>query len=321
MTSILKRDRTLEWIPVARIIPNKNNPRSKQHFTKEQLLALRASIEEHGVLEPILVQPYRDGPRHDRFLILEGERRYTVAKDLGLKEIPAIITSHIEDHDQLVVMFNVHANRRGWEMAEELNAIRLLRDRNGHKSDVEMARELGMTLATYRDRLQVLNMGDDVVTDIARDKYDYTSALRARQITSTLERNRPDVVKEFGGAKAVQKKLLKKAEVGRGIGQELVEARKDLADTEAVPDSVVKSYIAEPTVRLRDVRRKESSLSERRQAEGLTKQLRRLEREIRDFDVDLTEVPNLRSLREALGDLVDAATELETQVVEAVIAE
>lgn len=321
MTSKLKRDRKLRWIPLDRVIPNENNPRSKQHFKKEELLALRASIEEHGILEPILVQPYRDGPRDDRFMIVEGERRFHVARELGLKEMPAIIANKLEDHDQLVVMFNVHSNRRGWEKAEELNAIRLLRDRNGHKSDAEMARELGISLATYRDRLQVLGMGEDVVTDIAREKYDYSSALRINQVTSSLEKKRPDLVKELGGPKAIQIKLLEKAKTRKGISQELVEAKKDLSDVVDVPDEVVKTYITKPSVGLREVRRQQGSLAERRKAEALARDLLRIEREIRDFDVNLEDVPNLRPLRQALGALIDAAGELETRVVEALLAD
>jgi ParB/RepB/Spo0J family partition protein len=318
MSPKFKRDRELKWIPISRIIPNENNPRDQQHFTKEALLPLRASVETHGLLEPILVQPYKDGPRDDRYLINEGERRYTVATDLGLKEMPAIITNRLDDHDQVTLMFNVHANRKGWEMAEELNAIKMLRERNGHMSDAEMARELGMHQATYRERVQVLEMGEQVVTDIAKSQYEYSSALRVRQITNTLEKKRPDIVKQEGGPKAVQKKLLQKARV-KGVSQELVEARKDMGDVKAVPDEVVRSYISDPKARLHDVRR--GQLAERRKAEGLAKELGRVERNIRDFDVDLDEVPNLRALRQVLAGLVDAATELESRVARALIAE
>ena len=108
------------------------------------------------MLEPVLVQPYRDGPKEDRFLLLEGERRYTVAKGLGLVEMPAIVTSKLDDHDQLLVMYHDHTQRKGWEMAEQLRTIKELMDRNGHVPDEDMAKELGMSAATFRNRLQVL---------------------------------------------------------------------------------------------------------------------------------------------------------------------
>lgn len=321
MSPKLKRSRKLDWIHTARVIPNENNPRSKQHFRKDELLALRASVEEHGILEPLLVQPYRDGPRDDRYLLLEGERRYTVAKDLGLKEIPAIITDRLDDHDQLLVMYHVHTQRRGWAMAEQLHTIKELMERNGDTPEDEMAKELGMSVATFRNRLQVLGMGDSVVTDIARDQLDYSSALRVKEVTSNLSKNRPDLVDSMGGEKVIVKKLLDKAKKRGGISQELVEAKKDLADVGEVSDEVVQKYIDEPRVTLRDLRRAQSSLAERRKAEGLARDLLRTEREIRAFDVELNDIPNLRHLRRALGALIDAAGELETRVVDAVLAE
>lgn len=321
MSPKLKRSRKLDWIHTERVIPNENNPRSKQHFRKDELLALRASVEEHGILEPLLVQPYRDGPRDDRYLLLEGERRYTVAKDLGLKEIPAIITDRLDDHDQLLVMYHVHTQRRGWAMAEQLQTIKELMERNGDTPEDEMAKELGMSVATLRNRLQVLGMGDSVVTDIARDKLDYSSALRVKEVTSNLSKKRPDLVDSMGGEKVIVEKLLDKAKKRGGISQELVEAKKDLADVDEVSDEVVQKYIDEPKVTLRDLRKAQSSLAERRKAEGLARDLLRTEREIRAFDVELHDIPNLRHLRRALGALIDAAGDLETRVVDAVLAE
>lgn len=317
MSPKLKRDRKLEWIPVERIIPNETNPRDKRHFAAEQLLPLRASIEEHGILEAIIVQPYRDGPREDRYLILEGERRYHVAKELGLKQMPAVITNRLDEHDQLVVMFNVHANRRGWETAEQLNAIKLLKERNGHKSDQEIAKELGMKLATYKDRLRVLGMGDEVITAIARSKLDFTSALRIDQVASSLGRHRPEVTQKLGGEEGVKNKLLQKANQVGGIANELVYAKRDLSDVNAVPDNMVETYLGSPKATIRDLYNQHGDLAERRKAEDLSEELRKVERAIRAFDANLEDVPNLRQLRHVLGSLMDAAENLEIRVVEA----
>ena len=314
------RDRKMEYIPVGQIVPNERNPRAKRHFKQEELTSLRRSIEEHGILEPVLVQPYRDGAKEDRYLLVEGERRYTVAKALGLKEIPALIGRKLDDHDQLVVMYNVHSNRRAWEVAEQLRTIKELRERNGGRSDDDIAKELGMSLATFKDRLKVLDMPDEVLTDIATEKLDYSSALRIGQVASSLAKKRPDLVKKVGGAEEVQKKLIKKAKARGGISQELVEAKKDLTDVGSVSDEVVEKYIKEPAAKLRDLRKAQESLEERRKTEGLARNLRRTSKEIEAFDVDLEEVPNLRELRAALGQLIDAAQNLEQDVVQALLA-
>ncbi|MGA3109982.1 MAG: ParB/RepB/Spo0J family partition protein, partial [Candidatus Bathyarchaeia archaeon] len=47
---------------------------------------LKLSIEEKGILEPLLVRPLKN-----RFEIVVGSRRYEAAKALGLRKVPAII--------------------------------------------------------------------------------------------------------------------------------------------------------------------------------------------------------------------------------------
>ena len=322
MSTMMGRDRSLGFIPVEKIVANQKNPRSKKHFKSEELQSLKASIEEHGILQPVLVQPRRDGAKEDHYELVEGERRYTAAKDLGIKEIPAIIGSKLDDHEQLVAMYNVHTQFRGWEVAEQLRTIKQLVERSGGKKpDDEMAQELGMSLGTFRDRLRVLGMGDNVVTDIATDKINYASALRAAQVSSSLKKKRPKLVEKLGGEKAVQQKLITKAKKGgKGISQELVQSKRDLGDTSSVSDEVIEQYVEEPKLTLRDARKEQKSLEEKRAAEDLARVLRNTEKEVKKFKVDLADVPNLRELRDALRGLVSAAGDLELRVVEAVNA-
>lgn len=311
----MSRSRDLKWVPTEKVIPNPRNPRQKAHFSKEQLLSLRNSITTHGILDPLIVQPWKD----DHFLLIEGERRYTVAMDIGIKELPAVVVNKMDEHDQIVVMFNVHGQRRGWEVAEELQAIKEMRELNGHKSDDEVARELGISLGTYRDRLRVLNMGSEVVADIARENLDYSSALRAGQAATTLAKKRPELVKSMGGEKAVEKKLLMKAKSRpKGISQELVEIKRDLVDKDT-SDEMVQEYIEKPEITLRDARKTQISVTEKRKVEDLGKSLRGLEREIRGFSADLSSAPNLRDLRTGIASLIEAAQDLEVRVTKALM--
>ena len=312
----MKRKRELKWLPLDRIIKNERNPRQKGSFTPDQLSSLRSSIEVHGILEPLIVQPYDD----DMYLLIEGERRWTVARELAIKEVPAVIVTRLDEHDQVVVMFNVHTQRRGWEMAEELTAIKELKVRNGHLTDEELARQLGVSPATLRDRLQVLALDEDdptIITDIAKDKLDYSSVLRSDQLARSLTRKRPDIVEKHGGEKGVRKQLLDKAKKLGGISQELVEARKDLVDSAALSDDLVDEYLGNPQVRIKDIQRRTESLEERRKVEDLTRDIKRLDRELASFNAGLEAAPNLRELRIALAKMIASAQGLEQRVTDA----
>ncbi|ELS33676.1 MULTISPECIES: ParB/RepB/Spo0J family partition protein [Pseudanabaena] len=58
----------------------------RRYFDPVKMQELQESIRHHGILEPILVRPLGDG-----YELVAGERRLRAAKELELKEIPAII--------------------------------------------------------------------------------------------------------------------------------------------------------------------------------------------------------------------------------------
>ena len=74
----------LRDIPVADITPNPHQPRV--HFDEESLAELTASIQQIGVLQPILVRPVETG-----FELIAGERRWRAAGRAGLATIPAVV--------------------------------------------------------------------------------------------------------------------------------------------------------------------------------------------------------------------------------------
>jgi ParB/RepB/Spo0J family partition protein len=311
-TATMIRKRELTWISPEDIVPNDNNPRQAAAFTPDELASLRRSIMAHGVLEPVIVVPYKG----DTYKLIEGERRWTSAKLEGIKEIPAIIVNRMDDHDELVVMFNVHTQRRGWEVAEQLNAIKQLMEANPEKGDEELAGELGVSLGTFRDRRQVLGMGDGVVMQIARGEIDYYAALRTDQVSKTLARRRPELTDQMGGEAGVRSRLLTKAKNRKGMTRELENIRQDAADTEAVPDEMIKSYLEKPKSTLTEARAEAKSLTERRAVEDLVKEIRHLSSDLRRLDVDLHQAPNLNDLRRALGTLIDTAQAVEQRIVE-----
>ena len=52
---IVASDETITKINPAEIQPNKSQPR--KHFSQDQMKALVQSIQEHGVLQPIIISP------------------------------------------------------------------------------------------------------------------------------------------------------------------------------------------------------------------------------------------------------------------------
>jgi ParB/RepB/Spo0J family partition protein len=312
----LTRKRELIWVSPDKIVANDNNPRSDQAFAPDELVSLRRSIMTHGVLEPVILSPYKG----DTYKLIEGERRWASARIEGIKEIPAVVVNRMADSEELVVMFNVHSQRRGWETAEELRAIERLIAENPEKSDAELATELGLNTGTFRERRKVLAMGETVVAAIGRGEIDYYAALRTGEVTRTLAEKRPELTARLGGETEIRDRLLTKAKTRKGITRELENIRQDVRDHEAVPDDVLETYIERPQVTLAEARGRAKSLAERRAVEDLVKQIHHLNSDLRVFDVDLYEAPNLSDLRKALFSLMETAQDLEGRIVDVTIS-
>jgi hypothetical protein len=163
-------------------------------------------------------------------------------------------------------------------------------------------------------------MGETVVGAIGRGEIDYYAALRTEEVTRTLSKKRPELTARLGGELEIRDRLLMKAKSRKGITRELENIRQDARDQSAVPDEVLETYIGQPHATLAEARGRAKSLAERRAVEDLVKQIHHLNSDLRAFDVDLYEAPNLSDLRRALSSLMETAQGLEGRIVNVTIA-
>lgn len=84
----------------------------RKHFSDEALAELAASVREHGIIQPIIVAPRRQGG----YTIVAGERRYRAAVEAQLDKIPALVRTLSGQHKlELSLIENLQR--------ENLNAI------------------------------------------------------------------------------------------------------------------------------------------------------------------------------------------------------
>ncbi|MFN3452597.1 MAG: ParB/RepB/Spo0J family partition protein [Sphingorhabdus sp.] len=130
-------------IAVADIRPNPDQPR--RHFSEDKLNELAASIAKHGVIQPIVVRPFKDG-----YQIVAGERRWRAAQRVQLHELPAIVRN-FDDAETLEIALLENIQRQDLNPIEEAEAYKKLTDLFGH-SAAELA-EL-----VHKSRSHVANM-------------------------------------------------------------------------------------------------------------------------------------------------------------------
>lgn len=121
-------------IDIDLISPNKNQPR--KNFDKEKIAELALSIQEHGLVQPLIV--VKDG---DYYKIVAGERRWRACKSIGLKSVPVIVKDY--DEKQVAEIALVENLQR-----EDLNPIE---EANGYKQLME---DFGLTQEQVSNRVQ-----------------------------------------------------------------------------------------------------------------------------------------------------------------------
>lgn len=103
---------------ISEILPDKNQPR--KYFGVEKMASLRDSIKKHGIITPLIVQ--KDS-KSGKYLLIDGERRYRAATELGLKEVPIQEVSPKNDFLRLVEQFHIQEQHESWTATEKAMAI------------------------------------------------------------------------------------------------------------------------------------------------------------------------------------------------------
>ena len=109
----------LTQIPIDLIQRNPRQPREK--FDIEELENLAASIREHGVIQPLIVSPGKNGI----YTLIAGERRLQAARNAGLKIVPVVIR-HATDQQLLELALIENVQRADLNAIEEAEAYQHL---------------------------------------------------------------------------------------------------------------------------------------------------------------------------------------------------
>jgi ParB family chromosome partitioning protein len=166
----------LRDLPVADITPNPHQPRV--HFDEESLAELTASIQQLGVLQPILVRPTDNG-----FELVAGERRWRAAKRAGLQFIPVVIREITDELSlQHALVENLHRENLN-PLEEAAGYQQLIEDFNLTQEDV--ARRVGKSRSAVANLLRLFQLPPQVQKLVAEGR---VSAGHAKALLGTPDR-------------------------------------------------------------------------------------------------------------------------------------
>lgn len=225
-------------VKISLVEPNREQPRKM--FEEDALLELSESIQQFGVLQPILVQK-----KEDYYEIIAGERRWRAAKMAGLKEVP-VICKNFTPQEILEISLIENIQRENLNPIEEAYAYKRLLEEFKLKQD-EVAERVSKSRAAITNSLRLLKLDEKVQKMLidemissghARALLAITDKKTQRELANRIfdeklsVREVEKIVKNFG--KSSKKRSVEESEIEKLVYRNIEEQLKNIMGTKVV---------------------------------------------------------------------------------------
>ena len=297
----------------------------------EQYERFKKSIQEDGVLTPLMVAP--------DMTIISGHQRYKACKDLGINLVPVIINEELLDEDEklkklLATNFGREKNDpvkqgRVYEKYEKLCGIQRGGDRRSNQkifglvTQEQIAKELGVSAQTIRNLKKLNSLAPELQELVSDGTVKYTTALNVWAKLSNEEQVR--LINEVGKealanmkAKETQQYIDKINNLERELETEKnKEPKTVIKEVEKVVDNTDYSLNKKNEYLKRELQHKTElyEISER-QLENFRKQLDKMESGTKKYNDLKKSIDNLTKEKDSISRQIASSTELSGMVVE-----
>lgn len=165
-------------IPLNQIRPNPYQPRTI--FNKDSINELAKSIQEHGVIQPIVVKKM-----NGYYAIITGERRYRACQKLGYEMIPAIVRPY-EKAKMIELALIENLQREDLTPVEEATAyVAMMRELDYNQTEV--AKKVGKSRSYVTNMVGLLSLPNEILAMLNMKKISYG---HARALSKLLDKGR-----------------------------------------------------------------------------------------------------------------------------------
>ena len=142
------------YLPIEHLVPNLNQPR--KYFSTDELNSLASSIEETGIIQPILVRR-----NNDVYEIVAGERRWRAAQIAKIHEVPVLI-KELTDEEVVKISIIENIQRVDLNPIEEANSYKQLIQNFGYTQD-KVSASLGKSRSYIANSLRLLSLPESII--------------------------------------------------------------------------------------------------------------------------------------------------------------
>lgn len=151
-------------LPISQIHPNPHQPR--KHFEPQALQELARSIQQQGVLQPLIVRPHPQ--LVGQFELVAGERRWRALQLAEISEAPVLVRM-LSDREALEVALLENIQREDLTPIEEARCYQELMQHHGYTQE-ELAQRLGRDRSTIANLVRLLLLPPALQQDIERGR-------------------------------------------------------------------------------------------------------------------------------------------------------
>jgi ParB family chromosome partitioning protein len=149
-------------LPIEQIVRNPRQPRTQ--FDPEGIAELAASIQQHGIIQPLIVTREAEG----QYTLIAGERRLLAARQAGLQTIPVLVREASEQARlELALIENIQ--RADLNALETAEAYRQLAE-DFQLSHSEIAQRVGKSRVAVTNTLRLLNLPASIQSALLEGK-------------------------------------------------------------------------------------------------------------------------------------------------------
>ena len=226
---VLKTETTSSLsLPISQVESCSSQPRKS--FAEAALAELAASIQEHGIIQPLTVRKLASG----YYQIIAGERRWRAARLAGLSEVPVIVIE-ADDRKAAELAMIENLQREDLNPMEEAAGFQSLID-NFPMSQAEAAQRVGKSRSAVANALRLLGLTPAVRKLVEEGKLSAGHARALLPLSPSVQESAANAVVSGGLSVrqtetlakrlAAEKKPVKEAPAGVDY---TAEAQKDLS--------------------------------------------------------------------------------------------
>lgn len=200
-------ERTVQYIDINDIKPNRNQPRKK--FDPEGISELAASIQEHGIIQPLIVCKADQG-----YELVAGERRWRAAREAALDKVPCLVREFTSEENALIAIIE-NMQREDLDPIEEAEGLETMMKEYGLTQE-EVSRSVGKSRPYITNSLRLLKLPQDIREKISEGQISagHARALLAVKTRALQEQICQKIIKEGLSVRETEK-LVKNGGKGR----------------------------------------------------------------------------------------------------------